>query len=132
MAEENLSLSNLGGGAAAEQFAEALEKVLANIADPNTDHKPARDIVLHVRLFPKEDRRRVVLRFYVTNRLVPWRVFESDAVLGMTSKGTMAAREIGGNVPLFTETGAPAPGVEAPQAPAAPPKLHAVNGEKGE
>jgi len=129
---ENLSLANLGGGAAAEQFAEALEKALGNIADPNTDYKPAREIVLHVRLLPKEDRKRVTLRFFVTNRLVPWRVFESDAVLGITAEGELAARELGLASALFTETGEPAPGVLAPEVPAVPPKLHAVNGDRKE
>jgi len=129
---DNLSLVNLGGGAAAEQFAEALEKVLTNIADRNTDYKPSREVVLHVRLLPKEDRKRVTLRFWVTNRLVPWRVFESDAVLGITPDGELAAREIGVTGTLFNEMGGPAPGVVAPEAPAEPPKLHAVNGDRRE
>jgi len=129
-----LNLGNLGGGAVAEQFDDALQRVLENIADPNTDWKAARVVQVSVRFVPKEDRKRLTMRYAVTTRLTPTRTFECDAVLGDTPNG-LAAREIGTSASLFDETGAPAANVEAPPKaaePAAPaPPLRAVaNGKE--
>lgn len=51
------TLGTLGGGAAEELFADALDKVLANIDDPNTDWKARREVVLRLSFTTKEDRR---------------------------------------------------------------------------
>ena len=40
-----VSLTNLGNGAAVELFDHELQKVLANIDDPNTDPKEKRKII---------------------------------------------------------------------------------------
>lgn len=53
---EKLSLVNLGGGAAVEMFDEALEKVLENILDPNTEAKTKRVITLKMTISPAENR----------------------------------------------------------------------------
>lgn len=58
MAEvREFTLGTLGGGAAEELFADALDKVLANIEDPNTDHKARREVILKLSFSAKEDRR---------------------------------------------------------------------------
>ena len=44
----NLNLAEMANGAFMEQFNIELKKVLANIADPNTDPKKARKITLVV------------------------------------------------------------------------------------
>ena len=54
--EETLTLENLGNGAAVELFDEALEKVLKNIMDPNTDPKAERSITMKVTFKPDENR----------------------------------------------------------------------------
>jgi hypothetical protein len=55
MDEETLGLSSLGRGAAIERFDDALQRVLNNVIDPNTD-LGARKIVLTVTIKPNDAR----------------------------------------------------------------------------
>lgn len=50
---EGVTLDTIGHGALAELFAEELKKVLANIADPNTDEKAKRAISITVSFKPQ-------------------------------------------------------------------------------
>lgn len=50
---QGVTLDNIGGGALAELFNRELATVLANIADPNTNEKAKRSIVITVALKPK-------------------------------------------------------------------------------
>lgn len=51
-----VSLVTLGGGAAVELFDDALRELLRNVADPNTEPKATREIVLKVKIKPSESR----------------------------------------------------------------------------
>jgi hypothetical protein len=51
---QGVTLDSIGGGALAELFAAELQKVLANIADPNTDEKAKRAIQISVVFKPRE------------------------------------------------------------------------------
>lgn len=53
---EVVTLSTLGGGAALELFQAELDKVLRNIADPNTEARKKRDITLKVSILPDDSR----------------------------------------------------------------------------
>jgi hypothetical protein len=52
---EEVSLTTIAGGAAGEMFSEELEKVVANIIDPNTDPAKVREIKLTVKIKPNPD-----------------------------------------------------------------------------
>lgn len=54
--QEVVSLGNLNSGAAIEQFDRALEQVIENIQDINTDPEEKRTIQLTVVIKPNEDR----------------------------------------------------------------------------
>lgn len=56
MQEEPVSLDRLAGGAAAELFADNLDRVVKNILDPNTPATSKRTITLRVVIEPEEDR----------------------------------------------------------------------------
>jgi hypothetical protein len=56
MNQEMLTLSNICQGSAEEIFLRELQKVCENIADPNTNAKAARSIVLEFKIKPFEDR----------------------------------------------------------------------------
>ena len=90
---EYLSLNNLGFGAAAEMFSEALEKVLENIQDINTDYKAARKIVLEVSILPNEDRNKAQLQIKCTPKIASQKSFETDIFMGH-DKGAFVASEI--------------------------------------
>ncbi len=53
---ESVTLDTIGGGVVLELFGEELARVLANIADPNTDTKTKREIHIKVSFQPKKDR----------------------------------------------------------------------------
>lgn len=53
---QEVTLDTIGGGALSELFAAELARVLANIADPNTDPTTKRQIAITVSLKPKADR----------------------------------------------------------------------------
>lgn len=64
-----VTLENLAGGAAAEQFGYELEKVLRNIADPNTDPGEKRKISLEVVFVPADDRESAHVMVKVASKL---------------------------------------------------------------
>lgn len=49
-----MTLANLGGGAAVERFQEELQKVITNILDPNTEAQAKRSVVLKVTIKPEK------------------------------------------------------------------------------
>jgi hypothetical protein len=51
-----VTLDTLGGGALAELFSAELARILANIADPNTDPGTKRGIVISISFKPNRDR----------------------------------------------------------------------------
>lgn len=53
----NINLLNLAGGGAVERFNDALEDVIADIRDVNTDPKATRAITLKVTFKPKDEER---------------------------------------------------------------------------
>jgi hypothetical protein len=53
---ETINLGNLCGGAALEVFEDAVAKIMANIADINTDPTQKREIVLKFSFKPSESR----------------------------------------------------------------------------
>ena len=53
---QGVTLETIGGGALAELFAAELSRVLANIADPNTEVSTKRAIAITVTFKPKSDR----------------------------------------------------------------------------
>lgn len=61
--EEYVSLATLGRGAAVELFDDELQRMLANILDPNTSPDTVRSVTLTVKVKPDESREhgRVIL-----------------------------------------------------------------------
>jgi len=90
---EYLSLNNLGFGAAEEMFSGALEKVLENIHDVNTDHKATRKITFEVSIFPNEDRNKGKVQIKCTSKIAPQKSFETDIFMGF-HQGAFVATEL--------------------------------------
>lgn len=85
-----LTLENLGHGAAAEKFAEALSKVIENICDPNTDHKTKRTISLDVHFLPSEQRNTAKVLIDVKSKLAAPRPWETQVYVGIEEGGYVA------------------------------------------
>ncbi|MBC2741569.1 MAG: hypothetical protein HGJ93_00590 [Desulfosarcina sp.] len=92
ISDEKLSLSNLGGGAAIERFDDELRAVLDNIADPNTVENAAREVVLKVKIKPKErDYARVEI--ICSSKLAPADSYNTNIYIGADVKGRSEAFE---------------------------------------
>jgi hypothetical protein len=66
----NLTLADLGEGALEEQFALAIDQVLTNIGDPNTEAKKQRRVDIKVTFSPTKNRDYAAIDITVTPVLV--------------------------------------------------------------
>jgi hypothetical protein len=69
--KEQVSLSNLCGGAVEEVFQREFAEVLANIGDVNTDAEAKRKITLEFTIEPFEDRSGAQVTFSCKSKVVP-------------------------------------------------------------
>jgi hypothetical protein len=83
---EAMSYTTLGGGAAAEMFDRELEKILANIQDPNRPYKPPREITLKLTMKPDENREKVSISIAVSSKAPGFKSFDSLAYLGVDQR----------------------------------------------
>jgi len=90
--QEYVSLENLGNGAAAEMFAAELERVIANITDPNTKPDAARGITMKMKVKPNKERNYCGVEISCDSKLAPARPFETMFLVGM-EKGRAVASE---------------------------------------
>lgn len=87
---EEVSLKTLGSGAAIERFDVELQKVLENIADPNTDPKKVREVTLKMKIFPNEERSYAVMEIHTDRKLAPMKPYETGAFMGSDGRRTRA------------------------------------------
>lgn len=80
--EEELTLDNIGEGAAMEIFQDELKRVMKNIFDLNTSPKKTRTITISISFTPDEDR--VMSNIYVSGKssLVPTNGVSSRVMAG--------------------------------------------------
>ncbi|MDI3534801.1 MAG: hypothetical protein PWQ82_1166 [Thermosediminibacterales bacterium] len=90
----NLNLGEMAEGAFMEQFNIELKKVLANIADPNTDPKKARKITLTAIL--KADENRDIVNFEVQCKatLVPAKPIATKIIIDRDKDGSIVGAEL--------------------------------------
>ena len=105
-AEEKISLSNLGDGAANELFERELDRVLKDILDPNTEASAQREINLKL-IFKQDDERDLgATGIKVSSKLAGSRVFVTRVAFGRDKAGHVEAREIfSGQQTLFGDNG---------------------------
>lgn len=77
-----LDLSNLAKGAAYEMFAEAVQQIAANIADPNTEPTQKRKITLTVDIAPYKDRGGASVQVKVDKKMAGIRPAETSIYIG--------------------------------------------------
>lgn len=79
---KSVTLDTIGGGALAEMFAAELNRVIANIDDPNTDTKTKRQITIAVSFSPNRDRDKVKVDLKVGSKLAGIQTVETDIYVG--------------------------------------------------
>lgn len=93
-AKSNLNLAEMAEGAFLEQFTIELNKVLANIKDPNTDAKKPRKITLTATLKADEDREIVAFEVQSKATLVPPKPLSTKIIIGRAPDGTVVGSEL--------------------------------------
>lgn len=79
--QEQVTLANLADGAVVERFADELERVLANIQDPNTT-LVTRTITLTVKIKPDENRRVGAVGISAKATMAPTRPLSAAIMIG--------------------------------------------------
>lgn len=93
-----VTLHDITGGALQEQFAKAFEKVLENLADPNTSYKDARKITIALTFKQNEHRDDVVCDVLVSEKLAAQTPTRTAFAVGKNLKtGELYAEEYGRN-----------------------------------
>ena len=89
-----IDLSGLADGAVSERFQLELQRVLENIADPNTDPKKARTLTLTLTLRGNELRDIASVNIVAKTKLAPARDVEAHLLIDQDSKGRIVAAEL--------------------------------------
>ena len=80
---DHVTLLSLGYGAAEELFNQELDKVLRNIADPNTRAIEVRRIQLDVKIKPSADRSYAEVEMKASSKLAGHKVFTTAIHVGI-------------------------------------------------
>ena len=112
MRKEQVALETLGFGAAAEMFQAELEKVVFNIADPNTKPELKRNITLKLVVKPTKDRSMCAVEIHCDSKLAPVLPFESTMFVGVEHGVAVASEYNPQQQQLFSK---PEPAVEQQQ-----------------
>lgn len=89
-----IDLNSFAEGAMAERFDLELQKILENIADPNTDAKKVRKLTLTISL-KADDKRDVVLTNVVAkSSLAPAKEIEAKLLMDLDGRGKVTGAEL--------------------------------------
>lgn len=109
MQTEEITLTNLAGGAAEERFNEALRDVLINIVDPNTEATAERTVTLTVKLKPDDSREMAATSVDVKTKLAPPKRMPSKIFIAMGPDGPHACEHHPQQVKMNFDALMPAP-----------------------
>lgn len=93
MSANELTLANLGGGAAIEKAQEELSRLVANVLDPNTEATAKRSVTVTITVKPDRDRGFGEVEVSTSAKLAPSVAFVTRAFFGRTKDGEAKAFE---------------------------------------
>lgn len=95
MHSQPVSFDTLAGGAVKERFHQELDKVLANIMDPNTDANAVRGLTLSIKLKPHKDNRSMTyVDFSIVPKLVPVKNITTAIAIDEDMNGKVVSAEL--------------------------------------
>ena len=94
-----INLETLAEGGLTEKVNMALQEVLNNITDPNTDYKVKRKLTIDITFISQEDRDLALLDIQTKTKLAPPKSIGTKIVIGTDGKGGVMASEFGKQVP---------------------------------
>jgi len=89
-----VDLNNFAGGALSERFNLELQKVVENIADPNTEPTKVRKVTMTVTLKANENRDIAEVDITANPTLAPAKSVSSSLLIGVDGKGNVGASEL--------------------------------------
>lgn len=101
--DERISLATLKNGTAVELVDDALQTVLENIVDPNTEAEATRKVTLTLTLKPSKDRDILGLRMDVRTALAPPTAHDATVFITHTRDGVVALEHNPDQGRLFDE-----------------------------
>lgn len=89
-----IDLADFANGALAERFSVELQKVLENIADPNTDPKKPRKLQMTLTIKADENRDIANVSIQTKTSLVPAKEIETKLLIDYDAKGNVVGAEL--------------------------------------
>lgn len=89
-----INLNDFAEGALAERFNEELQKILENIADPNTDAKKVRKLTVTVSLSADDKRDVVLTSVLAKSTLAPAKEIEAKLIMDLDGRGKVTGAEL--------------------------------------
>ena len=105
---EIVSLESLHGGAVSERFAIALQSVLDNVIDPNTEPQKARTINIKFTVKPDESREFCNVAISSETKLAPITPLNTQFFIGMKNGSGVACERSVRQADMFKESPLPA------------------------
>lgn len=93
MEDKKINLETLADGAFAERTKEAIQKVMENIADPNTEWKIKRKVTVDITFTAAEDREIIECDAVAKPKLAPKKGIHTKFLLDKTLNGEIVAAE---------------------------------------
>ena len=91
-----LSPETLACGGVLERLQDEFDKVLANIADPNTEAKKPRTVTLKITIKPNEQRNLADMSILTSSSLQPSAPLETSIIIDKERSGKVVASELVG------------------------------------
>ena len=101
--EQRLSLATIKGGAAIEMVDDAIQELLENIVDPNTDATTKRKVTLTLTLAPDQERESMHVKIDVRSSFAPHEAVGTIAFIAHTRDGVVAVENDPKQRQLFEE-----------------------------
>ncbi|PKR85035.1 replication terminator protein [Heyndrickxia camelliae] len=89
-----IDLNTFADGALSERFNQELQKILENIADPNTDASKKRKLTVTVTLKADEKRDVVLSTVVAKSTLAPAKQIEAKLIMDLDNKGKVTGAEL--------------------------------------
>lgn len=90
----NITLESLASGGISERFQQELNKVLANIGDPNTSAKALRKISVSLTIKPDENREVAEVIIQASSTLAPSKELMTTIIMDRDNEGRVVGAEL--------------------------------------
>lgn len=94
-----IDLNGFANGAVSEKFNNEMQRVLDNIADPNTDFKKARKVTLVVTLKANENRNLANVSVEAKSIIAPPQPIGTELLIDMDANGKVTGAELKSGIP---------------------------------